>query len=186
MASAGRILIMPKGNYDSSVTYEMLDLVSHNGKSWLAKKTVIGIEPSETNGEYWHNMIDIDSVVDAKIASQNGEWIYPDLLSPFETYPVDNADVRYRKIGKIVFIHGAVQNTEEIAKDSVTNIFTLPVGYRPSGTNIQILSQGSGMNKWLLSVSVGGNVSVQRYGITENTAIPVGAWLPIDVCYSLD
>lgn len=57
MSSAGRILILPKGEYEASKTYEMLDLVSHNGTSWLAKKTVVGIEPRE--GEYWHNMFDI-------------------------------------------------------------------------------------------------------------------------------
>ena len=59
MASAGRILIIPKGNYDSSATYEMLDLVNYNGTSWLAKKTVIGIEPSDANSEYWHKMFNI-------------------------------------------------------------------------------------------------------------------------------
>jgi hypothetical protein len=53
MASAGRILIMPKGNYDASVTYEMLDIVFHNGTSWIAKKTTVGVEPNSTNGEYW-------------------------------------------------------------------------------------------------------------------------------------
>lgn len=56
MASAGRILIMPKGTYDSSATYEMLDLVFHNGVSWLAKKTVIGIEPSVSNEGYWFKL----------------------------------------------------------------------------------------------------------------------------------
>jgi len=58
MASAGRILIMPKGDYDSSATYEMLDLVKHNGTSWLAKKTATGIEPSAANSEYWQDVID--------------------------------------------------------------------------------------------------------------------------------
>ena len=57
MASAGRILIMPKGNYDSSATYEMLDLVNHNGASWLAKKTATGLEPSNANSEYWHPLL---------------------------------------------------------------------------------------------------------------------------------
>ena len=56
MASAGRILIMPKGNYDSGVTYEMLDLVFNGGASWVAKKSVVGIEPSDTNSEYWMKM----------------------------------------------------------------------------------------------------------------------------------
>ena len=60
MASAGRILIMPKGNYDSSATYEMLDMVHYNGTSWLAKKTAKGIEPSAANSEHWHSMFDLD------------------------------------------------------------------------------------------------------------------------------
>ena len=58
MASAGRILIMPKGAYDSSVTYEMLDLVKHNGTSWRAKKTSVSIEPNETDSEYWQYTFD--------------------------------------------------------------------------------------------------------------------------------
>ena len=71
MANAGRILIMPKGNYDASKTYEMLDLVNHNGVSWLAKKTVTGIAPSD--GEYWHPLLGItiannlDTVAEGKV-----------------------------------------------------------------------------------------------------------------------
>ena len=61
MAVAGRILIMPKGSYDASVTYEMLDMVSHNNQTWLAKRTNVGIEPSEANSEYWFNMVGISS-----------------------------------------------------------------------------------------------------------------------------
>lgn len=66
MASAGRILILPKGNYDPSVTYEMLDLVKHNGRSWLAKKNAIGIEPSDANSEYWMDMFGLDLTPYAK------------------------------------------------------------------------------------------------------------------------
>ena len=64
MASAGRILIMPKGTYDSSITYEMLDLVKHNGTSWLAKKSVIGIEPSPENNEHWQDVFDSSPLLD--------------------------------------------------------------------------------------------------------------------------
>jgi hypothetical protein len=56
MASAGRILIMPKGNYDARVTYEMLDCVFYGDTSWIAKKTVSGIVPSESNNEHWHKL----------------------------------------------------------------------------------------------------------------------------------
>ncbi len=51
MASAGRILIMPKGNYNAETTYEMLDLVFYGGASWVAKKTVVGVAPTEDTEE---------------------------------------------------------------------------------------------------------------------------------------
>jgi hypothetical protein len=74
MASAGRILIMPKGNYNAETQYEMLDLVGHNGKVWLAKKDVTGIEPSINTSEYWMDMIDLTKVNlnDVKILSTVG------------------------------------------------------------------------------------------------------------------
>ena len=59
MANAGRILIIPRGDYDANSTYDKLDLVKYKGTSWLAKKNATGIEPSKENDEYWQNMFDI-------------------------------------------------------------------------------------------------------------------------------
>lgn len=73
MASAGRILIMPKGNYDSSVSYEMLDMVYYNGTSWLAKKAVKGIEPSVANSEYWHKFIDLGEILSNYLTLDGGD-----------------------------------------------------------------------------------------------------------------
>ena len=58
---------MPKGDYDSTKTYEMLDLVYHNGTSWLAKKECTGVEPTDANSEYWQKMFDADAFTNAKI-----------------------------------------------------------------------------------------------------------------------
>lgn len=185
MASAGRILIMPKGAYDASETYEMLDMVSHNGKSWLAKKTVKGIEPSNANSEFWHNMVDIDSVVDDKIASMTEDWKYAALKEGFTAYQENMSEVRYRKIGNVVYIRGAVKPTVDIESNKVTPIFNIPSGYRPSKLNVNVIMQGTGMNRWCLSITTGGEVNVQRYGITTNEVIPAGAWLNIDVSYPL-
>lgn len=57
---AGRILIIPKGDYDANASYSMLDLVSYNGTSWLARKDATGIEPSEANSEYWHELASME------------------------------------------------------------------------------------------------------------------------------
>ena len=66
MASAGRILIMPKGNYNADTTYESLDLVYHNGSSWVAKKTVKGVEPTTGATENWQQMSDFSSLEERK------------------------------------------------------------------------------------------------------------------------
>lgn len=67
MTTAGRILILPKGEYNSETKYEMLDLVYHNGTSWLAKKESTGVEPTDANSEYWQKMFDADAFTNAKI-----------------------------------------------------------------------------------------------------------------------
>lgn len=59
MANAGRVLIIPRGEWSSDETYEMLDLVNHEGGSWLAKKTSTGIAPSVDASEYWFNFLGI-------------------------------------------------------------------------------------------------------------------------------
>jgi hypothetical protein len=66
MASAGRILIIPKGSWDEQAEYTSLDLVNHNGASWIAKKTASGIEPSEANNEWWQKIADIGFKADFK------------------------------------------------------------------------------------------------------------------------
>lgn len=68
MNSAGRVLIKPCGEWKADVTYFMLDLVNHNGYAYLAKRTVVGIEPSNDYPEYWHNMLDINKVVEDAIS----------------------------------------------------------------------------------------------------------------------
>lgn len=75
MTTAGRILIIPKGDYDAETQYEMLDLVKHNGTSWLAKKESTGIEPTNENSEYWQNMFDAEAFVDARIEAKIQEYM---------------------------------------------------------------------------------------------------------------
>lgn len=56
MTTAGRILIIPKGDWNATTEYEMLDLVRHNNASWISKKDNIGQEPSESNADNWQLM----------------------------------------------------------------------------------------------------------------------------------
>lgn len=53
-ASAGRVLIIPKGIYNAGTTYQMLDLVRFGKGTFICKKTSLGNEPSfEGDTEFW-------------------------------------------------------------------------------------------------------------------------------------
>lgn len=51
MISAGRVLLMPKGEYNAIATYTLLDIVSYQGSSYIAKGTTTGNLPTDTT--YW-------------------------------------------------------------------------------------------------------------------------------------
>ena len=65
-ASAGTILIIPKGTWNSIDTYKMLNLVKHNDKSYIAKKTNVNIEPGTDNEEYWFMFLDPTELIKYK------------------------------------------------------------------------------------------------------------------------
>lgn len=52
--SAGRVLPMPKGTYDASVTYNMLDMVYYSGSTYVCKAQTTGHAPTDT--DYWQIM----------------------------------------------------------------------------------------------------------------------------------
>ena len=51
MAIAGKVAILPKGEWNSAVSYEKLDAVSHDNALYIAKKPSVGQVPAD--GEYW-------------------------------------------------------------------------------------------------------------------------------------
>ena len=62
-ASAGRVLLIPKGDWNAETTYTGLDWVRHNGAAWVCKNTCTGVEPTEANADNWQIMSrDGDSV----------------------------------------------------------------------------------------------------------------------------
>lgn len=56
MTTAGRILIIPKGDWNANTDYDMLDLVRHNNASWISKRANKNVEPSEANSDDWQVM----------------------------------------------------------------------------------------------------------------------------------
>ena len=62
-ASCGKVLLIPKGTYDSETQYYVLDWVLYNGRPYVAKQTTTGNLP--TNTTYWQLLLDFPTEVDS-------------------------------------------------------------------------------------------------------------------------
>ena len=89
-----------------------------------------------------------------------------------------NSNARVRKIGNIVFLQGTLKNdTEWSTHDS---ILTFDKKFAPSQES-RFLCQGSGLNRFLLTVRTTGICKVERYGTNQSQGITIktGAWLNV-------
>lgn len=139
---------------------QRITIEKYNGSSWSSSGELLGNADMSDSG--WKNLT---------------------LTSDFKLYT--NSSTRYRKIGKLVELRGVIAPTKSISADSLTVAFTLPSGYRPSSL-VSEICQGSGSNRWLLSIEASGNAVVSRYGTTEYIAIPTTAWLPFHAVYCVE
>ena len=55
-ANAGKVLLRPRGNYNASTSYEILDVVKYNHDSYVAKTSTTGHVPTDT--AYWQPLTD--------------------------------------------------------------------------------------------------------------------------------
>lgn len=121
-----------------------------------------------------------------KVAT-NGDWIDAKLTSYFKNYQdLVEQRPRYKKIGDMVCVSGVVTPTQILAGSSdLIEIFTLPEGYRPTLASKIFVCQGSGMNRWSLTINTLGEVCFSRYGITDFVDCPTGTWLPFTVTFMI-
>lgn len=119
------------------------------------------------------------------VSFSNSNWIDLTLDSNFKSYnDINENRPKYKAIGEMVMIRGIVSPKMAYTSSTTTVVFAsgIPAALRPS-INLQYLCQGSGNNKWLLTVGSNGNLSISRYGISSNVEIPNTAWLPFMVTY---
>ena len=113
-------------------------------------------------------------------------WINATLTSKFTTYGNDTVP-KYRKVGEMVEVVGAVKSKSAIAGSTTEYpIFTLPEGYRPS-TPIVVICQGSGAYIWTLRINTNGIVSFERYRSGSSyAATSTSTWLPFHAMFFAD
>lgn len=113
-------------------------------------------------------------------------WKTATLTSDFAPYQNQTRYTpKYRKIGNIVNITGVITPTTTLSTTGDQLIFSIPPEYAPN-LEVRTICQGSGMNRWMLSVFNTGNVVMSRYGINSQDNITSGTWLPFSVVYFID
>ena len=159
MASAGRILILPKGEYKAETEYEMLDLVFHGGTSWLARKSSKGIEPSDANTEHWFRMCastDLTEIIQ-RIAALEAQMLGTISLDDIDltSYATKTELANYALKTDLTSINGTLTSLDgrlDVAEPKITTLTTdvntlktLTSGLPTSFTKVQVVSyKGSG------------------------------------------
>ena len=106
MAIAGRVAIVPKGDWSADATYKRLDAVTHNNTLYFAKKDVPA-GTATSNTEYWSK-----SVV-------GGEATVDDTISSESTNPVQNKVVKAYVDKKVIENVDFYTSTSKLLNDSI-------------------------------------------------------------------
>lgn len=150
----------------------------------------------------WGNLLSSATALNGQVAIANGGtgastvaaartnlgiadsgWQTLTLTSDFENYNTSNP-VTYRKEGATVFLTGIVSPAAAFtgSTDKIT-IGTLPSGYRPRRQQ-NLLCQGSGLAKWLLTVETNGVVACSRYHDNSGYAqATTSSWMPFSATF---
>lgn len=99
--------------------------------------------------------------------------------SPFADYGSTPTEIS--KSGSMVDLSGAAtcSTAGHITGNTERTMFTLDNKYRPSNDARTFVCQGSGTEKWILTVRSNGNVAASRYTGSQSA----GVWLPFSVSY---
>lgn len=106
-------------------------------------------------------------------------------FAQYNTSPSSSAYPTARRQGRIVQLAGAFKNNSAIPGSATERTMgTLPVWARPAQT-CNFVVQGSGMNRYLLTITTSGNINCSRYGTGDQYGNMVAeSWLNISCLYS--
>ena len=139
MVNAGRILIMPRGDWNSQDTFDMLDLVSYNSVAYLARQQSVGVNPAtDTSYTYWQPFGSASSIATPTtpgLVMPDSETILVDASGEISV-PIDNNTIVVD------------QNTGKLKAAVNSALSTLTDVQIASATNGQALIYDSSAQKW--------------------------------------
>ena len=95
---AGRVASIPKGEWNSETEYKLLDLVTHNDKSYIARRNSTNHEPGDETDEYWMLLVE-PYLVDMEGATEESDGTHGLAPEPFagDAGKVLTADGQWRR-----------------------------------------------------------------------------------------
>ena len=139
-------------------------------------ETVIGLYQISING--------------ASVSTKQLVWSYIEevKLQPenrFSNYSSDQATYA-KRVGNQVTLIGAMTINQDTWFGGGWGAVTLPESMRPQKGAYVYLSQGSQMNRFLITIEVTGVLILSRYGVTDpNTRVDKGSWLNISTSFGV-
>ena len=166
--------------YTSFVTRRIINgnAVLHGHYTYIKRDGVPTVSfPSTASKEAWKTGLDYYAVKNYT----HKDFRYESNAEAYSTSGVTAP--RAYKHGRVVTLTGNFKS-----KSTITSSTTeVKIGYVPTGcepaTTIRVVSQGSDMNRFLLSIGSDGAINVSRYGSASYVNIPTGAWLNIGCTY---
>lgn len=107
------------------------------------------------------------------------DFTYATNFVPYSTTTGEENTPFAAKTGRIVNISGAYRNTANVAGVVIGKV---PEGCEPLKDQRRI-QQGSGVNRYLLTIRTNGDIVCARYGTTSDSTVPANSWLNIDCTY---
>lgn len=160
MVNAGRILIMPKGDWNNLTTYDMLDLVAYNGVAYLARQTNVGQNPStDTSMTYWQPF---------GTASAIATTSTPGLVMPDgETITIDNTGLINVNIDNNTLVYDSVNGyLKAVVSSALANLTDVNI---TSAQNGQALVYDSTSQKWENTTLYGDGIALSSIDSTKVT-----------------
>lgn len=171
MVNAGRILIIAKGAWGSTVSYQQLDLVSYDNKAYLARQASVGVNPStDASMTYWQPFgttvePDSETIVtneDGQITVNiDGETLVYDTNDEVLKAVLgitDLTDIAISNVsnGQVLVYNSTSQKWENTTLNLTTNLSSLSDVTITTPTDGQVLSYNSSSSEWVNADASGG------------------------------
>lgn len=136
--SAGRVLMLPKGNYDATTTYEFLDAVYYSGSTYICKQQTTGHAPTDTT--YWQLMA--QGTQSAQIAGNYYGTCDTASATANKVVTVPASENFVLQIGDIVGVRFTNTNTANNPTLNVNNSGAKPIYYNDDAVHTNYLWAG--------------------------------------------